>query len=443
MMRTGSHFGRAWGRALMATALCLASATTAEARFPQPLSLTDALAFADDEHPTVAQGRADVLRGEAERLAADSANDLSVGLRLNPRWVEPNDVVVDQSHNDSQVILRLSKPLYDFGRTSHALEAADTALRSREEHYVSLMARQRLEIMRRYFEVLLADLTYTRDNEAMAVAFVTLDRARNRNELGQVSDIDLLALEDRFQETRLRRLASLQETRSARNRLAMALNRPDQVPADLARPALPGNGRAVPELEELYALAEAGNRRLAGLRLEAEAGSKRLAARRADRRPTLSLEAEAAHYERVLGSRDPLAAGLVLDIPLYNGRRVDASLAREQANLYDTQARIRQHELDLRQAVLETWLEIQRLNTQREQARVKADYRELYLDRSRALYELEVQTDLGDAMTEQSDAVLFTARTEFELALAWERLALLTGQPAFSPVHLGDGQGTP
>jgi outer membrane protein TolC len=443
MMRTGSHYGRAWGRALIATALCLASGAMAEARLPQPLALTDALAFADDEHPAVAQGRADILRGEAERLAADSANDLAVGLRLNPRWVEPNDVVADQSHNDSQVILRLSKPLYDFGRSSQALAAADTALRSREEQYLNLMARQRLEIMRRYFEVLLADLAYTRDNEAMAVAFVTLDRARNRNELGQVSDIDLLALEDHFQETRLRRMASLQETRSARNRLAMALNRPDEVPANLTRPSLPGNDRPVPELEELYALAEAGNRRLASLRLEAEAGSKRLAARRAERRPTLSLEAEAAHYERVLGSRDPLAAGLVLDIPLYNGRRVDASLAREQANLYDTQARIRQHELDLRQAVLETWLEIQRLNTQREQARVKADYRDLYLDRSRALYELEVQTDLGDAMTEQSDAMLFTAHTEFELALAWERLALLTGQPVFSPVHAGDGQGTP
>jgi outer membrane protein TolC len=152
---------------------------------------------------------------------------------------------------------------------------------------------------------------------------------------------------------------------------------------------------------------------------------------------------EATHYERLLGSRDPLAAGLVLDIPLYSGRRVDASVARQQAELYDTQARIRQHELDLRQAVLETWLEIQRLSTRREQARVRSDYRELYLDRSRALYELEVQTDLGDSMTQWSAAMLFAAQAEFELALAWERLALLTGQPAFSPVYAAGAMGTP
>jgi outer membrane protein TolC len=427
----------------VATTLCLATATLAETRLPSPLTLTDALAFADDEHPAVAQGRAGVLRGEAERLAADSDDDLAVGIRLNARWIEPNDVAINQSNNDSQAILRLSKPLYDFGRSSNAQSAAEAALRGQQEQHLNLVARQRMEIMRRYFDVLLADLAYTRDNEAMAIAFIAFDRAGNRNELGQVSDINLLALEERFQETRLRRLASLQGTRSARSRLAMALNRPDEVPAELINPALPGNDRELPAVEQLYALAESGNRRLASLRLEAEAASQRIAARRADRRPLLTLEAEAAHYERVLGSRDPLAAGLVLDIPLYSGGRVDAAVAREQANLYDVQARLRQHELDLRQAVLETWLEIQRLRTQRDHARATADYRDLYLDRSRALYELEVATDLGDAMTQQSAAMLFTAQTEFELALAWERLALLTGQPDFSAVHTSHTQGTP
>lgn len=444
MISAGETRKRAWGRALLALTIAMtgamATAAAEEMRLPEPLALDEALSLADEAHPAVARGRADLLRGEADRLAADAAGDLSVNLRLHPRWVDPSDVAADQSRNDSRVILQMSKPLYDFGRTRHAREAADTALRGREEQYLGLLARQRLEIMRRYFEVLLADLAYTRDNEAMAIAFVSLDRARNRNELGQVSDIDLMALEDHFQETRLQRMASLQETRNARNRLALALNRPDQVPADLLTPELPGNNRELPELEELYALAEAGNRHLAGLRLEAEAASQRLAASRAERRPTLSAEVEAAHYERVLGSRDPLAAGLVLDIPLYSGRRLDATAARDRAELFDTQALIRQQELDLRQAVLETWQEIQRLRTRREQSDVRRDYRELYLDRSRALYELEVQTDLGDAMTQWSAAMLFAARTEFELALAWERLALLTGHPAFSPVHTADAR---
>jgi hypothetical protein len=242
----------------------------------------DALAFADEEHPAVARGRADVLRGEAERLAADSANDLLPwACRLNARWVDPSDVAPDQSHNDSQAILRLSKPLYDFGRTSHALEAADTALRS-----------QRGAVPQPHGTPAHGDHAPLLRGAAGGSGLHPGQRGHghrlrvprpgpHRNELGQVSDIDLLALEDRFQETRLRRMASLQETRSARNRLAMALNRPDKVPADLLRPELPGNDRTLPELDELYALAEAGNRRLASLRLEAQAVSQRLAASRA------------------------------------------------------------------------------------------------------------------------------------------------------------------
>lgn len=55
------------------------------------------------------------------------------------------------------------------------------------------------------------------------------------------------------------------------------------------------------------------------------------------------------------------------------------------------------------------------------------DYRDLYLERSRALYELEVTSDLGDAMVQLSEAQLFKAQTFFELAVAWAKLDSLLG----------------
>ena len=57
-------------------------------------------------------------------------------------------------------------------------------------------------------------------------------------------------------------------------------------------------------------------------------------------------------------------------------------------------------------------------------------HRDLYLDRSRAIYEMEVKTDLGDAMVRLSEAQLADARNRFARALAWERLKVLTGGPA-------------
>ncbi|HBS25535.1 MAG TPA: hypothetical protein DD827_00140 [Gammaproteobacteria bacterium] len=69
---------------------------------------------------------------------------------------------------------------------------------------------------------------------------------------------------------------------------------------------------------------------------------------------------------------------------------------------------------------------------QLEQAKIQKEFRDLNLDRSRARYELEMATNFGDAMTQQSAARLFSARTEYQLALAREQLAELTQNLAYS-----------
>gem|GEM_PF-4632036 len=57
------------------------------------------------------------------------------------------------------------------------------------------------------------------------------------------------------------------------------------------------------------------------------------------------------------------------------------------------------------------------------------DYRELYMDRSRALYDLEVKTDLGDAMIQISEAHLRDASQRFKMTLLIAQLNLLAREP--------------
>ncbi|ANB03741.1 transporter [Ectothiorhodospira sp. BSL-9] len=412
----------------------LASAQTRE--LPRPLTLEDALMHASPTHPSLARGEARQRAAEADRALAESRNDLEIGLRLNPRWIEPNDLAPIDRHDDSRALLQARKTLYDFGRSRHQQAAAETTLRGETLALTNTQAQRRLEIMRGYFQVLLADLTYARDNEAMAVEFVELNRLRERHGLEQISEIDLMARENSYQAARMQRLESLQRTRAMRQQLALILGYPGDVPDRLRQPRLPGNDRDLPDLESLWKAAEQHNPQIRALRLEVEAAGQRVAAQRAQGRPTLQAEAEAGWWNREFGGdRNPLALGLVLDIPLYSGGRVDAATAREQAGRQEARAHLAEAEYALRQDILETWQRIQHLTTRREQAQVHADYRDLYLDRSRSLYEMEVATDLGDAMTRQSEALLLTTETEFLLALAWERLALLTGQPDFSPLQ--------
>ena len=87
--------------------------------------------------------------------------------------------------------------------------------------------------------------------------------------------------------------------------------------------------------------------------------------------------------------------------------------------------------LDIRQRLLEAWLAVDVARVRVEEAQVTLDYRDLYLDRSRALYELEAQADLGDAMTRWSEARLAQAEVDHALAMALARLDALTGAPVF------------
>jgi outer membrane protein TolC len=262
----------------------------------------------------------------------------------------------------------------------------------------------------------------------MASSYVAFDRGRDRHELGQVSDVDLLELETRYQQTLVTRTLSQKLQASSRSQLALALNRPEELPRELVRPALSGIEREIPEVQVLYAEARAGNPALLALRREAEATRLALTAERARRRPVLTAEGEAAWYEREFNSRDELRATLNLRIPLYQGGEDSAAIAAALARLHEQEARLARAELDLRQTVLDLVQEAETRNVERAAAQVKIGYRDLYLDRSRALYELEVRTDLGDAMTQMTTAQWEAAQAEFRLALTWAKIDALTGQ---------------
>lgn len=396
---------------------------------PDPLTLEYALSLAEEVDPRLQQAQADIDLARATTMEAEAATGVNVWVEGRARWVEPADASPDQSHEDHKLSLIARKNLYDFGRSRAQQAAAMAELAGREQFYLDSSRQRRLEIMQRYFEVLRADLEFARDDEAMAVAFVTLDRLRSRRELNQVSDLAILTQENDYQQARRRRSASEGRMRVARARLAIALNRPGALPANLVHPALPQLQRQLPDYEALLAKALADNPYLRFLQKRVEAARQRVEGAYAGRRPRLSGEVEASEYSRSMGSNDKLRAGLYVEVPLYDGGATNSAVAHRQAELYRAQAQLTEAEHTLRQAVLEQWTELNNLRVELEQAAVQSNYRDLYLDRSRARYEMEVTADLGDAMVRLSEAQLDEASVRFAAALAWERLDALTGGP--------------
>lgn len=405
---------------------CATQAASAQTPLPSPLSLEQALAIADTTHPDLLLADAALQQARARRQQVDASDDLELGFTAALRTIDPSEIAADQGHNDSYARLNLSKRLYDFGRTAHAEEAAEASLESRRWQLQAARQQHRLDVMARFFAVLLSDLKSARDNEALSIAYVRYDKAVKRHELGKVSDIDLLALERDYQQARRELSTSSNRQRITRSQLAISLNRPTDLPSDLVTPDLdvePLEG----ELDSWVQRALSENLQIQSLRAEVEAASKQLQASEAEDNPVLRGEVEAATYNRELGGRDPLRASLVFELPLYSGSRVDAMAAERRAQIQQKRAELAAYELQVRQQMLELWMELERLRTDREALQVDADYRDLNLDRSRTLYDMDMQTDLGDSMTQIADIQWQRARNKYDMLLAQARLKALAG----------------
>jgi outer membrane protein TolC len=417
------------GSWLSRTACLLLLAAACNTALAAALTLEAALATAESAHPDLLLAQAEKDSALAERDIAGARQDSSINLEGILRSGRPS--TGDSGFvSDNSVRLTARKTLYDFGRSSNAELASQYELNAREAALTSMLDQRRLEIMARYFEVLLADMQFTVDNELMAVHYVGFEQGQDRLARGQISSVDLAELETRYRDTLLKRNASAQRQRITRALLANAMNRPGDLPGDLEDPALPGNQRALPDYATLIPVLLENNARLRAQQELLAASQKRLESLRAEKGPTLDAEVQAADYSRTAVTRDNLSAGLILSWPLYQGERADARVAREMAQFSKVQAHTDKLKMELTQALLETCLEISQLqSTARTAAQKNTDFRDLQLERSRGLYELELKSNLGTSMVETADATLRSRRNEYLLALGFARLEALLGKP--------------
>ena len=240
---------------VMGLCLVVQSVTAEMAQtLPSPLSLDYALSMADEPHPTLLLYTADLAAAQAEYQRIGANYDWDAYIEARARYIEPAKNSLDQTHDDNRVGIAISKDIYDFGRHNAQLKVVEHEVDARRLIYLDARTRRRQEIMRRFFDVLLADLLTGRNEEELATAFIRFDRLRQNNELGQISQLQVLEAETKVQRARLLRNQSQAQQRETRARLAESLNRPTDLPAYLVPPKLDILKRQIPEVEELQQL---------------------------------------------------------------------------------------------------------------------------------------------------------------------------------------------
>ncbi len=247
---------------------------------PDPLSLEQAISLIDEAHPDLAIQKLRISRSETDLEYAGSLKSLKITAVARTSWTEPKNTPVFSGNEDHRLTLTLTKPLYDGGESSALTEAAQLDVQAVSLQYASARDQHVILVMQLFFEAILADLNAGSDLEAMSVAFVRLDKARDQHELGKLSDIDLLEFESIYQDTRQKFYASEGVVRSGRLSLALALDRPGQQPSRLAPPKLEiGSAKLVP-YDALVKLVLSDNLTLHSKRKVLQAARARIAAAR-------------------------------------------------------------------------------------------------------------------------------------------------------------------
>lgn len=413
---------------LAALSIILGSNTYAEVSpIPEPLSLEKALSFATD--PLTPEQQALHLRRlnlKSDHLNSQSSRGFKANIQGRMRWSAPIKEQDGSPIDDHSIGLMLEKELYQFGRYQALIDALH-----QEESALPLIEKEaywqrREAIMRQFFAVLLADLDAITVEEEMTMAYLRFDKIRERHQLGQYSDFDLLRYESIFQQQMSRRTRATSQQRLQRGRLAIALARPNQLSSVLLEPDLIDNKHSLPQLEDIIELVQKHNPTLASINRQLNAEKKyRLAAQRSNM-PRITAEAALYDRSRVTSTSDRWWAGIRIDIPLLDGLQRQSAVSRAHAREYEQQTLADQTRDELHHLSLELVLSHQELLQQRKESAINLEYRELYLDNARANYELEFSSDLGDAMAELSDAQHQDKRVKFEIALIWEQLRAMT-----------------
>ena len=398
---------------------------------PSPLTLSQALSFADTGQPELALADANVAGAMARRYQVDADNSIEAYLELAPYMAVPSPEYNEDFTNDSYARLAVSKKLYDFGYSDSLQDSADAAIQSQELIASEIRNQHYLKIMRLFFNVIIADMHFAATNEKMTTLYLRYDKLRDAHSLGRVSDEALLRAESTYRDAANLRTQSEKQQYSSRQQLAIALNRPDDLPGELIKPELPQLDKAVPELTVLLDQAFANNLALASRLHEVQSATAALDAAKQQYGPTLSAGMELNHYERRLPGRSSASVGLTLNIPLLDGYRTQAETARLSAALSVAQARYENAKQQIRQQLVDLINRLEILSFKRNTDQIRLDSRALTLEKNRAAYELEMQTTLGTSMAQYTEAEWLSVKNDFEIALTWAQIDMITGKKLY------------
>lgn len=419
---------------IVVTLLAFSLAAAAEA--PRPLTLKQAREEALRNHPKISVAE---LKALAARHAASEAraayfpsawaNLGAVGTADASTRIASSGLPVSSVFDRASASVNLTQLVTDFGRTANLVESAKLRARAEEQNAEATRTQLLLQVDAAFFNAL----------QAQAVRRVAAGTVKTRQLLNdQVSalasnqlksELDASFAAVNLQEAKIALARGENDTQAAFTTLAALLGSREEPNFQLAEEALPVD--LAGSVSDAIGRALGNRPDLAKLRLELDSAVRAARAERGLYYPSLSVQGTAGviPYRDTGLNHDYVAAGVILNWPLFTGGANTAKRAAAEARAKAAEAALRDEETSVVRDVRIAWLNVKN-------AAERLALAEQLLAQSRqshALAEAKYQAgsssmvELGQAQLNLTSAEVLLANSRYEYLFRRSLLEYQTG----------------
>lgn len=392
---------------------------------PNPLTLGQALEVSKTQNLLQKQQQVDVELSQSRLSQLDDTYkpQAKLDLQLAKRAEFSNGT------NNSHAFLHLSQVLFDEN-TQIQQHDKQSNLATEKFKLQQLQKEKQIAVMRAFFDVVLADMRYETILEELALSAIREGRVRDDYDIQYASEVALLEKQTQTQINVGKRIEAQAEQITTRAKLAQVLgiayeNRPD----DLVKPSFKHLfDKQIDEFEAWQAKLVKNNPSLLNMERVLASLKKQRQNELDNREILISSNARLGEQGYQRDKNGKWRLGLNLSMPLGQSDKQKRKVAELALSIKKQQLAIEQFKEQINQQALEYWLKLRTLQQLNKSLVIELDYRDLYLEKARANYEMQIKSDIGFAMTNYTDSEWKLAKNEFDYVITLAKLKQLVGE---------------
>ena len=332
-------------------------------------------------------------------------------------------------NNDySHAFIKINKVLFNQDAEINQ-DAAKSTVKNTEFALQQFKIDKTTQVMQAFFNVVLADMRHETVLERLAISAIRANRIQDNFDVQDASEVELLEKQALTQLDVVKRIEAEAEQITTRAKLAQLLNityenRPD----DLVKPDLTHLfKKKLDEFEIWQKKIQLNNPELGELKRMLTNLKQQRNLEKNNKGIVISSNIRLGKQAYDSSKNGNWRAGLNFVMPFGQSQSQKKKTSELLVKIKQQQLFIEQRTQELNQQALSLWLKLKTLKQLNNALTTELDYRDLYLERARANYEMEIESDIGNAMSNLTDTEWKLAKNEFDFVIVSTQLRQLAG----------------